>query len=43
MIEAAERPHLVREPATAGAANRVPWFTVWEIAEGASPERSRSR
>lgn len=39
-IEVAERPHLIREHGRGGRGNRVPWFTVWEIAEGPSPEGS---
>jgi uncharacterized protein YndB with AHSA1/START domain len=37
-IEVAERPHLVREHGHGGHSNRVPVFTVWELAEGASPQ-----
>lgn len=37
VIEAAERPHLIREHGRGGRSNRVPVFTVWELAEGASP------
>ena len=40
VIEVAERPHLVREHGRGGRGNRVPWFTVWEIAEGPSPDGS---
>jgi uncharacterized protein YndB with AHSA1/START domain len=40
VIDTAERPHLVREHGFGGRGNRVPWFTVWEIAEGPSPEGS---
>jgi hypothetical protein len=36
-IELAERPHLVRERGESGRLNRVPTFTVWELAEGVSP------
>lgn len=36
-IEAAERPHLIREQGRGGRLNRVPAFTVWELAEGPSP------
>lgn len=36
-IEVAERPHLIREHGRGGRSNRVPVFTVWELAEGASP------
>ncbi len=39
-IERAERPHLVREAGRGGRGNRVPWFTVWEIAEGPAREGS---
>jgi hypothetical protein len=37
-IVAADRPHLVREEGRGGRGNRVPWFTVWELAEGPSPD-----
>lgn len=37
VIDTAERPHLVREHGRGGRSNRVPLFTVWELAEGASP------
>jgi hypothetical protein len=40
VIDAVERPHLVREHGRGGRGNRVPWFTVWEIAEGPSSEGS---
>jgi hypothetical protein len=40
VIDAAERPHLVREHGRGGRSNRTPWFTVWEIAEGPSPDGS---
>jgi hypothetical protein len=33
-----ERPHLVREQGLGGPSNRIPSFTVWELAEG--PGRS---
>jgi uncharacterized protein YndB with AHSA1/START domain len=36
-IEVAERPHVIRERGESGRLNRVPTFTVWELAEGASP------
>jgi hypothetical protein len=36
-IVRAESPHLVREEGRGGRGNRVPWFTVWELAEGPSP------
>ena len=36
-IEVAERPHLVREQGRGGRVNRLPVFTVWEVAAGASP------
>ena len=36
-IEVAERPHLIREHGRGGRVNRVDVFTVWELAEGASP------
>jgi uncharacterized protein YndB with AHSA1/START domain len=35
-IDTAERPHLIREHGHGGRSNRVPVFTVWELAEGAS-------
>ena len=38
VIDVAERPHLIREHGHGGRSNRVPVFTVWELAEGASPE-----
>jgi uncharacterized protein YndB with AHSA1/START domain len=34
VIEAAERPHLIREGGRGGRANRLPVFTVWELAAG---------
>ena len=34
VIEAVERPHLIREHGYGGRSNRVPAFTVWELAEG---------
>ena len=37
VIEVAERPHLIRERGRGGRSNRVDLFTVWELAEGASP------
>jgi uncharacterized protein YndB with AHSA1/START domain len=40
VIEAVERPHLIREHGRTGRLNRIPTFTVWEIAEGASAEGS---
>lgn len=40
VIDAVERPHLVREHGRTGRLNRVPTFTVWEIAEGAHREGS---
>lgn len=36
-IEQVERPHLVREQGRGGRSNRVPTFTVWELAEGPAP------
>ncbi len=36
-IDAAERPYLIREQGRGGRFNRVPAFTVWELAEGPSP------
>ena len=38
VIERAERPYLVRERGRGGRENRVPAFTVWELAAGPSPE-----
>lgn len=38
VIEVAERPHLIREHGRGGRSNRVEVFTVWELAEGASPQ-----
>jgi hypothetical protein len=35
-IEAAERPHTIRERGSGGRANRVEVFTVWELAPGPS-------
>jgi uncharacterized protein YndB with AHSA1/START domain len=40
VIESVERPHLVREHGRTGRLNRVPAFTVWEIAESAQPDAS---
>ncbi len=40
VIEVAESPHLIREHGRGGRGNRVPWFTIWEIAEGPAPEGS---
>jgi len=37
VIDTAERPHLVREHGRGGRVNRVPVFTVWELAEGPAP------
>jgi uncharacterized protein YndB with AHSA1/START domain len=37
-IELAERPHLVREQGRGGRVNRLPVFTVWELAPGPSPQ-----
>ena len=37
-IDVAERPHLIREQGLGGRVNRVRLLTVWELAEGASPE-----
>ncbi len=39
-IEATERPHLIREQGRTGRGNRVPTFTVWELAEGPSASSS---
>jgi uncharacterized protein YndB with AHSA1/START domain len=36
-IEETVRPHLVREQGRGGRSNRVPTFTVWELADGAAP------
>jgi hypothetical protein len=38
VIEAVERPHLIREGGCGGRSNRVPVFTVWELLEGEWPE-----
>jgi hypothetical protein len=38
VIETAERPYLIREHGRGGRSNRVAVFTVWELAEGPSPE-----
>lgn len=35
--EDSERPHLLREHGRGGRSNRVPTFTVWELAEGPTP------
>jgi hypothetical protein len=40
VIDVAERPHLVREHGRGGRGNRLAIFTVWELAEGPSPESS---
>ena len=40
VIEQVERPHLIREHGCGGRLNRVPSFTVWEIAEGPGPDGS---
>lgn len=40
VIDQAERPYLVREHGMGGRTNRVPAFTVWELAEGPSPDGS---
>jgi uncharacterized protein YndB with AHSA1/START domain len=37
VIEEVELPHLVRESGRGGRLNRVPVFTVWELAEGPAP------
>ncbi len=37
VIERIESPHLVRESGHGGRTNRLPVFTVWELAEGPSP------
>jgi uncharacterized protein YndB with AHSA1/START domain len=37
VIEEVERPHLLRERGSGGRSNRVPVFTVWELAEGPAP------
>ena len=36
---ASSRPHLIRERGRGGRSNRIPVFTVWELAEGAGPRR----
>lgn len=33
-----ERPHLLREHGYGGPSNRIPVFTVWELAEGPGPD-----
>jgi uncharacterized protein YndB with AHSA1/START domain len=38
VIEQAERPHLIREQGRGGRWNAIPTHTVWELAEGASPQ-----
>jgi hypothetical protein len=40
VIDQAERPYLVREHGMGGRTNRVPAFTVWELAEGPSRDGS---
>ena len=40
VIEQVERTHLLRESGHGGRLNRVPVFTVWELAEGPSPSSS---
>ena len=40
VIDQAERPYLVREHGMGGRTNRIPAFTVWELAEGPSPDGS---
>ena len=37
-IVEAERPHLIREEGRGGRWNAIPAFTVWELAEDASPD-----
>ena len=39
-IVVADSPHLIREEGRGGRGNRVPWFTVWELAEGPAPGSS---
>ena len=36
-IDQVERPHLIREHGSGGRSNRVPSFTVWELADGPAP------
>ena len=43
VIEAAERPHMIRERGRGGRLNRVPAFTVWELAPGPSPDACEVR
>jgi hypothetical protein len=38
VIDHVERPHLVREHGYGGRSNRIPAFTVWELAEGPAPD-----
>ncbi len=40
VIEEATRPHIVREHGRGGRLNRLPVFTVWELAESASARAS---
>lgn len=42
VIEEVEPPHVVRERGSGGRSNRVPAFTVWELAQGPSPECSEA-
>lgn len=36
-IDEVDPPHLIRERGSGGRTNRLPVFTVWELAEGTSP------
>jgi uncharacterized protein YndB with AHSA1/START domain len=38
--ESSERPHVLREHGRGGRSNRVPTFTVWELADGPGPDGS---
>jgi polyketide cyclase/dehydrase/lipid transport protein len=38
VIDEVEPPHLIRERGSGGRANRIGVFTVWELAEGPSPD-----
>lgn len=39
-VEETARPHAVRERGSGGRSNRVPTYTVWELAEGPAPDSS---
>ncbi len=42
VIDGVERPHLIREHGHGGRSNRVPAFTVWELAEGPGPDTTEA-